>query len=128
MLYDEFLVGTGCRDTEYNFQVYKDLEILYMNSDKSKEEIYEYGKKLVDNSLTEKQVAWNAEIDDEIARQKKYLESFKKDLEYYEQAYDYWKISDKEYAKQCKRSAKWAREQMTIIRNKIRNLKSCKYV
>lgn len=128
MLYDEFLVGTGCRDTEYNFQVYKDLEILYMNSDKSKEEIYEYGKKLVDNSLTEKQIAWNAEIDADIARQKEYLDSLKGDLTYYTEAYEYWKVSDMEYAKQLRRSAKWTREQITIVRNKIRNLKSCKYV
>ncbi len=49
MLYSEFVTGTGCKDNEYNYQVYRDLEILYMHSDKSHFEIYEMGKKLVDN-------------------------------------------------------------------------------
>lgn len=49
MLYSEFVTGTGCKDNEYNYQVYRDLEILYMHSDHSHFEIYEMGKKLVDN-------------------------------------------------------------------------------
>lgn len=52
MLYSEFAEATGCRDTVHNYKVYKDLEIMYMNSTMSKEDIYKYGKKLVDNSLT----------------------------------------------------------------------------
>ena len=53
MLYDEFLQGTGCRQTTKNYEVYKELENIYMQGDLSKEEIYAIGKMRVDNSLTE---------------------------------------------------------------------------
>ena len=45
MLFSEFVEGTGCKDNEKNYEVYKNLEIMYMNSNMSKAEIYEYGKK-----------------------------------------------------------------------------------
>ena len=53
MLFSEFIEGTGCKDNMHNFKVYKDLEVMYMNSDISKEYIFEYGKKLVDNDVKE---------------------------------------------------------------------------
>lgn len=53
MLYSEFIAGTGCKNTSHNFRVYKDLEIMYDNSGITKEQIYEYGKKLVDNDVRE---------------------------------------------------------------------------
>ena len=56
MMYNEFINGTGCKENDHNYKVYKDLEILYMNSDLTKEQIYEYGKKLVDNSKSEEQI------------------------------------------------------------------------
>ena len=77
MLYDEFLVGTGCRDNADNYKVYKDLEIMYMNSDMTKQEIYEYGKKLVNNALTEAQIAWNADIDRQVAEQQNLIDYYK---------------------------------------------------
>ena len=115
MLYDEFIEGTGCRVTDYNYKVYKDLEVMYMNSNLSKQEIYEYGKKLVDNSLTEKQKQWNADIDAEVNCLKMQLEDRKNDLKWYTD-------------KTLKPSIKWAKNDINRIRNKIRNLKTCKYV
>ncbi len=56
MMYSEFIEGTGCRENDHNYKVFKDLEIMYMNSDLSKQEIYEYGKKLVDNTVVETQL------------------------------------------------------------------------
>lgn len=53
MLYSEFIAGTDCKDNTHNFNVYKRLEVMYMNSDITKEEIFEYGKKLVDNDVHE---------------------------------------------------------------------------
>lgn len=53
MLYGEFIAGTGCKDTPHNYGVYKDLEIIYMNTDKSKADIYAMGRALVDNSPTD---------------------------------------------------------------------------
>lgn len=53
MLYSEFVEGTGCKENMHNFKVYRDLEVMYINSNLTKEQIYEYGKKLVDNDVKE---------------------------------------------------------------------------
>ena len=53
MLFSEFIEGTGCKGTRHNFKVYQDLEVMYDNSNLTKEQIYEYGKKLVDNNVKE---------------------------------------------------------------------------
>lgn len=53
MLFSEFIEGTGCKATRHNFKVYEDLEVMYNNSCITKEQIYEYGKKLVDNDVKE---------------------------------------------------------------------------
>lgn len=82
-MWNEFLEGTKCKDTPYNYQVYKDLEILYMNSDKSKSDIYEYGKKLVDNSKTDKEMAKIEELKERILKHREKLESYKRELESY---------------------------------------------
>lgn len=127
MLYDEFIAGTGCRDNADNFKVYKDLEIMYMNSEMTKEEIYEYGKKLVNNGLTEKQKEWNADIDRQIAEQQNLIDYYKGEIKYNEDAIKLW-YDDKDMVKGYKRSIKWAKGEITYHRNLIRNLKSCKYV
>lgn len=74
-MYSEFVEGTGCKDNEYNYNVFKNLEVMYMNTDMSKADIYEYGKKLVDNSKSPEEIAAENEIKDEI-------ESLKHDLEW----------------------------------------------
>ena len=53
MLFSEFVENVGCKENAHNFKVYQDLEIMYMNSDISKEAVYEYGKKLVNNDIKE---------------------------------------------------------------------------
>ena len=69
MLYEEFLNGTVCKNTDYNYKVYKNLEELYINNDSlTKSDIYEVGKKLVDNSLTEEQKRLRADLEDKIRR------------------------------------------------------------
>ena len=67
MLYDEFIKGTGCKQNEHNFKVYKRLELIYSNDDSvTKEDIYEYGKKLVDNSDSPEMIAIKQELQAEI--------------------------------------------------------------
>lgn len=83
MLYSEFVENTGCKETDYNYQVYKRLELIYMNDDAvSKQDIYEMGKKLVDNSKTEAEIEFENQIKAEIAGHKSQIESYKKDLEF----------------------------------------------
>ena len=128
MLYDEFLAGTGCRDNKGNFKVYRDLEILYMNSDLTKEQIYEYGKKLVNNELTTEQKEWNAEIDWKIAELQTKVEYFKGEAEYYEQCITLWTGFDEDMVKGAKKSMRWANNEAKFYRRQIRELKGCKYV
>lgn len=77
MLYDEFVKGTGCRETEKNYQVYKELEALYMNSNLSKDEVYTLGKMRVDNGLTDKEK-------DEIKDLETVLDEWIENSQYYE--------------------------------------------
>lgn len=91
MLYNEFVEGTGCRDNEHNYKVYKNLEVMYMNSDMSKAEIYEYGKKLVDNSKSEAELKFEAEIKAEIAEHKAEIAKYKELVEDDNGWAEYWK-------------------------------------
>ena len=128
MLYDEFLQGTGCRDNEKNYRVYKDLEILYMNSDLTKEKIYEYGKKLVDNSLSDAQVFWNLQIDKQIAEAQAQVDYYLGEVEYYKQVIAMWTGYDEDSVKSGKYQLKRVRREARYYKNKIKELKTCKYV
>lgn len=83
MMYSEFAEAVGCRDNDHNHKVFRDLEIMYMNSDMSKAEIYEYGKKLVDNSKSEAELKVEAEVKAEIEVVEAEIESDKHWVNYY---------------------------------------------
>ena len=124
MLYSEFIQGTGCKDNENNYKVYKDLEIMYMNSNMSKQDVYEYGKKLVDNSKTEKELQIEAEIKEQIAGYKAMIADNKKWIEYYdEMARIFKEDGDKEMSRSNKQTAKMYRDENRRLRDMIRFLK-----
>lgn len=118
MLWHEFIAGTGCRDTEYNYQVYKDLEIMYMNSDMSKGKIYEYGRKLVDNSLTEAEQEHNAGIVSQIEDMKNEIKSLREsaasDTAYAAHQGPEWAAYYKASAKEKRKAARALREQVKL--------------
>ena len=90
MLYSEFIDGTQCKDNPHNYEVYKRLELIYMNDDTvSKADIYEYGKKLVDNSPSEKEVAFRENIKAEIELHKRELQSYKDNEKTYKERLEY---------------------------------------
>lgn len=122
MLYNEFIEGTGCRDNEHNYKVYKDLEVMYMNSDMNKAEIYEYGKKLVDNSKSEKELEVERQVKAEIAEYKELIEWRKKDIERY-QMYLNECINTIEEEKHFKAEIKRYRENIRHYRGRISALK-----
>lgn len=93
MLFSEFQKGTGCKDNEHNHKVYKDLEAMYMNSDLSKQDIYEYGKKLVDNSKSEAQVAIEQKVKAEIEYYKEQIELEKCGRDYFKSLGDKWMVT-----------------------------------
>lgn len=122
MMYSEFVAGTGCKDNAHNYKVFQNLEAMYMNTDMSKTEIYEYGKKLVDNSKSEEELKVEAEIKAEIEHHKRQIEIYKSDIN--------WKKNlieadpeDKEWVKDCKHMIKYYREQIQFHKNKIAALK-----
>ena len=121
MLYSEFVQGTGCRETDHNYKVYKDLEIMYMNSDMSKEQIYEYGKKLVDKSKTEAELKIEAEAKAEIETLKSEIEGGKRDIERYEA---YIEIeTDKDSLRMWKDSIRYLKQEIIRRRNRIKMLR-----
>lgn len=136
MLYDEFLTNTGCKDTAFNYQIYKRLELLYMADETiTKAEIYEYGKKLVDNSLTEAQVKWNEDRNAEIDTYKTRIAEGKEDLKRYQDNLEWAKGNlylDKERyndeIKFWKRCIKDEKDTIARLRNQIRLTKECLYV
>ena len=123
MMYSEFIKGTGCKENEYNYQVFKNLEIMYMNSDMTKEEIYEYGKKLVDNSKSEKEIEFENKVKKIITELENRKEYLKKEIERVDfllkfEKEEYWVLEYKELKKR-------ANEELKMIRSKIRLCKSC---
>lgn len=109
MLYSEFVEGTGCKQNDHNYQVYKNLEVMYMNSDMPKQEIYEYGKKLVDNSKTPEEIEIENGIKAEIKSTRDKIKKYQEEIKRY-QSYSnddgFWKDmikSDKGIIKSYKR-------------------------
>lgn len=124
MLYNEFIQGTGCRDTEKNYKVYKELEIIYMNTDCTKEHIYEMGKKLVDNSKSEKELKLERQINEEIEFHKSEIERYKRVLSYDKEMLRIWKEDGNDtMIFSSKSSVNYDKEQIRYHRNQINALK-----
>ena len=124
MLYSEFIEGTGCKDNEKNYKVYKDLEVMYVNSDISKAEIYEYGKKLVDNSKSEEELKLEAKVKAEIAKHEAEIAKCKEWIAENEQMLAYWKEQgDKEMIDFYKNPIKYWKQEIRSHRGMIVSLK-----
>lgn len=124
MMYSEFVVGTGCKDNEHNYKVYKDLEVMYMNSDMTKDEIYEYGRKLVDNSKSEAELKLEASIKEEIAGLKEWLSTARHWANEYKELKALSKAANDTYwVREYGRMERNYREEAGTIRNKIATLK-----
>ena len=128
MMYSEFAENVGCRDNEHNHKVFNDLEVLYMNSDISKEEIYEYGRKLVDNSKTDAELEIERNINGQIAELKEQLKSIraneKRYAEYYKQEKEEFGLSSRAY-NYWKEQMIWQRE---LARQTVRKINGLKWI
>lgn len=123
MLWNEFVEGTGCKDNEKNYKVYKDLEVMYMNSDLTKDEIYEYGKKLVDNSKSEAELKVEAEVEAQIKYHKEEIEKYKRYIEYDSEFAKMFEEDDKQMAKQYRNQIKHWKEEIKANKMRINALK-----
>lgn len=121
MMYSEFAKAVGCKDNEHNHKVFNDLQVMYMNSDLTKEKIYEYGRKLVDNSKSPEQIRLEEKVKAEI-------NICKRDLAYWTREYqrnvELAKYEDNEYWKMSfKVSAKNNKNEIKSLKNRIQALK-----
>lgn len=124
MLYSEFVEGTGCRKTDHNYQVYKELEIIYMNTDCTKEHIYEMGRKLVDNSKTDAELKLEAEIEEEIEAHKYEITKCNAWIKQNEELLRCWKERmDKEMIAYYRNPIKGWKKEIRDHRNQIDALK-----
>ena len=125
MLYSEFQENTGCKENEYNYKLYKRLELIYMNDDSiSKAEIYEMGKKLMDNSKTEEEIKFENELKSEIGCYKEDIKKYQTEIKQYQallkdEVYAY----DDELKRHWRNSIRWCKEDIKRLRNKIASLK-----
>lgn len=117
MMYSEFVKGTGCKQNEHNYKVFENLNIMYSNSDMTKDEIYEYGKKLVDNSKTEAEL----EIENRIKNRIKELQESIKDHK--EQVRRYAELYNETGDKFWKDEMKWHKDRIKSLLAKVRELK-----
>ena len=119
MMYSEFVNGTKCKDNEHNRKVFENLEVMYMNTEMTKEEIYEYGKKLVDNSKTPAEIEFENELNARVNELKAEIKRHSEDAKQYEQWHkegdmnNFWK-----------NEAKWQRELARRDREELRNLRA----
>ena len=123
MLYGEFLEGTGCRDNDHNFKVYKELEIIYMNTDCTKEHIYDMGKKLVDNSKSQERLALDEKIKVEIEECKRQMEEYKEEAERYRMYLEDEMIKTSSYCDSLRESIKRDEQEIKACRASIKRLK-----
>lgn len=123
-MYSEFVAGTGCKENQHNYEVFKNLEVMYMNTEMSKAEIYEYGKKLVDNSKSPEEIALETEIKNEIEHWKNEIERYNREIAWAKGILEKCKAQDnKELAWFRKNDIKFYTEQKKEARNKIAALK-----
>ena len=120
MLYSEFIEGTGCRDNDHNYQLYKRLEIIYMNDDTvSKQDIYEMGKKLANNQDTPEQKTFKEQLRKEIAQRKETIRAYKEDIKFQRYMIP---GSDKQEQKERRRQIKCYQELIRDERKQIYGL------
>ena len=111
MMYSEFVNGTGCKENEHNYNIFLQLEKLYMESNITKEDVYNFGKKLVDNSKTEKEIELEKEINEKI-------EEENKAITYWEERADFYKniMEDKKEARRFQKLANEHKQRVKELR------------
>lgn len=129
MLYEEFLKGTGCKNTDYNYKVYKNLEELYINNESlTKTDVYEVGKKLIDNSLTEEEKKTLADIEEKINNLDGQIKEWKCNIiflnELIERHTQYLEIETEEEKKEERKNLKYWKDQKRMYKNWIKEDKA----
>ena len=124
MMYSEFVENTGCTANEFNHRLFLRLEIIYMNDDTiTKEEIYEMGKKLMNNEKPPHIIALENELKAEIEERKERIKVLRNDIKSWqmmikaEQENPIW--HSKQFIQSWKSNIKHLREQIKIQKRRI---------
>ena len=119
MLYSEFIEGTGCRETDNNYKVYKRLEIIYMTDDSmTKEDVYEWGKKLVDNSKTAEEIELENNLNEQIEQYKAEISKYRDEIAWKKKCIEMDK-SDKVWVKLNRDSIKAYQSNIKYLKDQI---------
>ena len=121
MMFTEFQEGTDCKDNEHNRKVFAELEVLYMNSDSTKEHIYEIGKKLIDNSKSKEELLLEMEIKGQIEELKEAVKAYREEIKRYREFLE--SETEKKWRDTWKYEIKWRKENLQECRRKITALK-----
>lgn len=125
MLFSEFQENTGCKDNEHNHKLYKRLEILYMNDDSvTKADVYEMGKKLMDNSKTEEEIKFENGLTCEMNCYKDDIKKYRAEIRQYkaliaDEAYK----DDKPLIQHWRNCIRWRKEDISRLNHKISGIK-----
>lgn len=126
MLFSEFQENTGCRDNDYNHKLYTRLELIYMNDDSvTKQEIYDMGKKLMDNTPSQAELEIIEKMQAEIDYYKGMIASYKKEIENQEYISRELYFDDKAEQKARKRHISYLKDEIKSFR---REIAKCKFV
>lgn len=118
MMYSEFAEAVGCRDNAHNHEVFRRLEIIYMTDDSiTKDEIYDMGRKLVDNSKTEAEKELEKELNAKKADYKREITYLREEIEQYKRLLK--GETDREWIRDWKRSIQWRRDTIKEYKNRI---------
>lgn len=124
MMYSEFATATGCKDNAHNHKLFNNLEVMYMNTDMSKEEIYEIGRAMMDNSKSEEELRLEAELRAEIDDLKEEIKRLKNDIDFYKGMGDYYKeIGDKDNAAVQRRMIANRKDDIRTIKRRIAEIR-----
>lgn len=123
MLYSEFIEGTGCRETDNNYKIYKRLEIIYMTDDTmTKEDVYEWGKKLVDNSKTAEEIELENNLNEQIRGYKEEIKKYRADIKYRKEMIELdradrsWVNYNRDVIKSYQTNIKYLKDQITALK------------
>lgn len=101
MMYSEFVANTKCKETKYNYQIFLDIERLYMDSNMTKEDAYRLGKKLVDNSKTAEEQETESYILEQITAEQNEVTFWNERADFYAEV-----MEDKDTSVMCRNKAK----------------------
>lgn len=127
MLYSEFVEHTGCVANAFNHRLFLRLELIYMNDDTiTKEEIYDMGRKLMNNEKPQYIIELENDLKEELKERKERIQNMRTEIKSWqsmikrEQENPLWE--SKQLIHSWRGNIKWLREQIKIQKRKIEGI------